>query len=115
MKQTNRLASFEPASASRTAGRSRSLDNFINGCGEGPAIAAPVLLSCFASGFLGLGFGFVPRERGRLSLRGSYRLLQQLPQSFDLFLQYFILSLEPRYLFCGMLFCHIDKLTASQM
>src|SRR5258708_17407210 len=87
----NGLALFQPASASRTAVGQRYFHNFIDFIGEGPAIAAPILLSCFASGFLGLGFGFLPRERGRLSLRGSYRLLPQLPQSLDLFLQYLIL------------------------
>src|SRR6266851_1589027 len=67
----NGLALFQLASASRTAGRQRYFDNFINRVGKGPAIAAPILLSCFASGFLGLGFGFLPREGSRLSLRGS--------------------------------------------
>src|SRR5713101_2193774 len=67
----NGLALFQPTSASRTACWQRYFDNFINGVGEGPAIATPILLSCFASGFLRLGFGFLPREGGRLSLRGS--------------------------------------------
>jgi hypothetical protein len=38
-----------------------------------------------------------------------------LPQALVLFLQYFNFSLELCDLFCGMLFCHIDKLTASRM
>src|SRR6266480_3860060 len=67
----NGLALFQPPAASRTAGRQRYFHNFINGVGEGPTIAAPILLSCFASGFLGMGFGFLPREGSRLSLRGS--------------------------------------------
>src|SRR5258708_33172370 len=67
----NGRALFQPASASRTAGRQRYFDNFINRVGKGPTIAAPIRLSCFASGFLGLGFGFLPREGSRLSLRGS--------------------------------------------
>jgi hypothetical protein len=36
-------------------------------------------------------------------------------QALVLFLQYFNFSLELCDLFCGMLFCHIDKLTASRM
>ena len=67
----NGLALFQTPSASRTAGRQRYFDNFINRVGEGPAITAPILLSCFASWFLGLGFGFLSREGGRLSLCGS--------------------------------------------
>ena len=67
----NGRALFQPASASRTAGRQRYVDNFINRVRKGPAIAAPILLSRFASGFLGLGFGFLPLEGSRLSLRGS--------------------------------------------
>jgi hypothetical protein len=43
------------------------------------------------------------------------RVLVGATQAFVLFLQYFILSLKPRDLFCGVLFCHIDKLTASRM
>ena len=60
MELRNSLALFQPASASRTAGRQRYFDNLINCVRKGPAIAAPILLSHFASGFLGLGFGFLP-------------------------------------------------------
>src|SRR6266446_1518651 len=67
----NGLALFQPASASWTAGRQRYFDNFINGVGKGPTIAATILLSCFASWSLGLALGFLPREGSRLSLRGS--------------------------------------------
>src|SRR5258705_13279978 len=80
----NGLALFQPASASRTAGRQRYFDNFINRGGEGPAIAGPILLSHFASGSLGLGFGFFPREGGRLWLRGSVRPFPQQPPPFGL-------------------------------
>jgi hypothetical protein len=41
----NGLALFQSASTSRTAGRQRYFDNFINDVGKGPAIAAPILLS----------------------------------------------------------------------
>src|SRR5258705_12482166 len=75
----NGLALFQPASASRTAGRQRYFDNFINRGGKGPAIAAPILLFHFSSGSLGLGFGFLPREVSRLSLRGSSRRFPQPP------------------------------------
>ena len=115
LKLGNGLAFLEPASASRTSVGQRYFHNFIDCIGEGSTIAPPILLSCFASGFLGKGFGFLPREGGRLSLRGSERFFQQPPQAFVLFLQYFILSLEPRDLLCDMLFCHVDKLTASRM
>src|SRR5258705_383609 len=57
----NGLALFQPASASRTAGRQRYFDNFINRGGRGPAIAAPILLSPFGAGALWLGFGVFPR------------------------------------------------------
>src|SRR6266853_1579064 len=67
----NGLALFQPASASRTTSRQRYFDNFINGVGKGPAIAATILLSRFASGFLRLALGFLPREGSRLSLRSS--------------------------------------------
>jgi len=67
----NGLALFQPTSAPRTACWQRYFDNFINGAGKGPAIAATILLSRFASGFLRLSFGFLPREGSRLSLRGS--------------------------------------------
>src|SRR5260370_32204422 len=67
----NGLALFQSASASRTAGRQRYFDNFINRGGKGPAIAAPILLSSFASRFLGMGFVFLPPERSPLSLPGS--------------------------------------------
>ncbi len=111
----NGLALFQPTSASRTAGRQRYFHDFIDLIGEGPTIAAPILLSCFASGFLRMTFGFLPREGGRLSLRGSKSLFQQPPQTFVFFLQYFNFFLEPRELFCGMLFCHTDKITTSRM
>src|SRR5260370_39994643 len=71
----NGRALFQPASASRTAGRQRYVDNFINRVGKGPTIAAPILLSRFAGRFLGMTFRLLPREAGRLALRGSYRLL----------------------------------------
>src|SRR5258705_3109424 len=71
LKLRNGLALFQPASASWTAGRQRYFDNFINRGGKGPAIAAPILLSRFASGFLRLALGFLPREGSRLSLRSS--------------------------------------------
>src|SRR5258707_6387031 len=67
----NGLALFQSASASRTAGRQRYFDNFINRGGKGPAVAAAILLSCFSSGFLGLGFWVLPREGGPLSRRCS--------------------------------------------
>src|SRR5260370_12259849 len=67
----NGLALFQPASASRTTGRQRYFHNFIDFIGEGPTIAAPLLLSCFAARCLGMGFGFLPREGGRLSLPSS--------------------------------------------
>src|SRR6266478_10115095 len=67
----NGLALFQPASASRTAGRQRYFDNFINGVWKGPTIAALILLSRFAAGFLRLALGFLPREGSRLSLRSS--------------------------------------------
>ena len=41
----NGLALFQSPAASRTAGRQRYFHNFINGVGEGPTIAAPILLS----------------------------------------------------------------------
>src|SRR5258708_11133598 len=69
----NGLALFQPASASRTAGRQRYFDNFINRGGNGPATAAPTLLSPFSSRSLGLGLGVLPRERIPSSLRGSHR------------------------------------------
>jgi hypothetical protein len=59
----NALALFQPASASRTAGRQRYFDNFINAVGKGPAIAATILLSRFASECLRLALGFC-REKG---------------------------------------------------
>src|SRR5260370_9964683 len=58
----NGLALFQSASASRTAGRQRYFDNFINRGGKGPARAAPILLSSFASGVFWLGFGVLPHE-----------------------------------------------------
>src|SRR5258705_3813743 len=77
----NGLALFQPASASRTAGRQRYFDNFINRGGKGPGIAAPILLSHFSSGAFGLGFWCLPRERGRLSLCGSVRPLPHISPS----------------------------------
>src|SRR5260370_7909582 len=68
----NGRALFQPASASRAAGRQRYFDNFINRVGKGPTIAAPILLSCFASGFFGMSFGFLPPQSSRLPLRASY-------------------------------------------
>src|SRR5258706_13462555 len=38
----NGLALFQPASASRTAGRQRYFDNFINRGGKGPAVRRPI-------------------------------------------------------------------------
>src|SRR5258708_24400791 len=75
----NGLALFQPASASRTAGRQRYFDNFINRGGKGPAVAAPILLFHFAAGAFGLGFGVLPRERSPLSLPGSQRPLPTPP------------------------------------
>src|SRR5260370_36948750 len=77
----NGLALFQSASASRTAGRQRYFDNFINRGGKGAGRAGPLLLSCFAAGVLGVGVGFLRREGGRLWLRGSYRPFPQRPQS----------------------------------
>src|SRR5260370_2075476 len=67
----NGLALFQSASASRTAGRQRYFDNFINRGGKGPAIAAPLLLSSFSSGVFWLGFWFLSRDESPLSLRRS--------------------------------------------
>src|SRR5258707_2147947 len=64
----NGLALFQPASASRTAGRQRYFDNFINGVGKGPTIAAAILLSRFASGSFRLGLGVLPPQKGPLLL-----------------------------------------------
>jgi hypothetical protein len=66
-------------------------------------------------GFWGWALGFF-REKGaacRFAARNTSS--NNCPQACDLFLQYFILSLEPRDVFCGMLFCYIDKITASRM
>src|SRR5258705_5740261 len=64
----NGLALFQPASASRTAGRQRYFDNFINRGGKGAAIAAPIMLYHFASRALGLGFRFLPPAMSSISL-----------------------------------------------
>src|SRR5258707_10257192 len=100
----NGLALFQPASASRTAGRQRYFDNFINRGGKGPGITAPILLSHFASGSLGVGFGFLPREGSRLSLRRPGRPLPQTAPAFVLFLSYFHFSFDPFDFFCVFLF-----------
>src|SRR5260370_5663105 len=84
----NGLALFQSASASRTAGRQRYFDNFINRGGEGPAIAAPLMLSCLSSGVFGPGFGVLPRTGGRLAPCGSLRPFPTLPRCVSLFSLY---------------------------
>src|SRR5260370_22700435 len=85
----NGLALFQSASASRTAGRQRYFDNFINRGGKGTAIRAPLMLSCFASGVLRLGFWVLPPEDSRLSRRGSSGPFPQPPPTFAALLQSF--------------------------
>src|SRR5260370_13855192 len=75
----NGLALFQPTSASRTACRQRYFDDFINSVSKGPTIAAPILLSRFASGFLLLSFGFLPRVDSLLPLLCSEPLFPLPP------------------------------------
>jgi hypothetical protein len=65
------LALFQSTSAPRTAGRQRYFHNFIDFLREGPTTSAPILLSCFASGLMRIGFGFLSRKGRRLSFPGS--------------------------------------------
>ena len=58
-----RCGTFQPASASRTAGWQRYLDNFINGVGKGLAIAAPIRFPALRPGLWGWALGFC-REKG---------------------------------------------------
>jgi hypothetical protein len=109
------LAFFQPTSASRTAGRQRYFYNLVDAFGEGPAISAPILFACFASGLLRIGFGSLSRKGRRLSLPGPQRLFQQPPQPFVLSFQRLDLSLELSELFGRTLFRHDNKITASRI
>src|SRR5208283_5993583 len=109
------LVFLQLASASGTPRGQRDLDNLIHLIGNGPTIGAPVLLSWFAPRFFGSGLGILPRERGGLSLHRSQRLFQQTLQACDLFLQYFILTLELGIFLCARLFCHTDTLVDLRM
>jgi hypothetical protein len=54
-----------------------------------------------------LGFGFVSREGGRLSLTGSKSFFQQPSQPFVLGFQPLILTPELRHLFGNIFLCHM--------
>ena len=107
LKLGNRLALLEPTSTSRTLGGQRYFHHFIDSLWDRPTTATPILLAAFASWFLGLGFGFVPREGGCLSLTGSQSFFQQPPQPFVLGLQLLILTPELRDLFGNVFLCHL--------
>jgi hypothetical protein len=107
LKLGNRLALLEPTSTSRTLGGQRYFHHFIDSLWNRPTTATPILLAAFASWFLGLGFGFVPREGGCLSLTGSQSFFQQPPQPFVLGLQLLILTPELRDLFGNVFLCHL--------
>src|SRR5260370_37942862 len=63
----NGLALFQSASASRTAGRQRYFDNFINRGGEGAGVAAALIAFFFWAGVFGAGVWVLPLRRGRFS------------------------------------------------
>ena len=111
----NRLAFLEFASASGTPRGQGHFHNFIDLIRQGPTITSPILPSWFASWFFGSGFGFLPREGGRLPLPGSQRLFQQALQACVFFFQCFDLTFEPRNFFRAILFCHTDKLAGLRM
>ena len=107
LKLGNHLPLLEPTSTSRTLGGQRYFYHFVDSLRDRPTTATPILLAAFASRFLGLGFGFVSREGGRLSLTGSKSFFQQPPQPFVLGLQLLILTPELRHLFGNIFLCHM--------
>jgi hypothetical protein len=107
LKLGNRLALLQPTSTSRTLGGQGYFHHFVDSLGDRPTTAAPILLAAFASRFLGLGFGFVSREGGRLSLTGSQSFFQQPSQPFVLRFQLLILTPELRDFFGNVFLCHL--------
>jgi hypothetical protein len=107
LKLGNHLPLLEPTSTSRTLGGQRYFYHFVDPLRDRPTTATPILLAAFASRFLGLVFGFVSREGGRLSLTGSKSFFQQPSQPFVLGFQLLILTPELRHLFGNIFLCHM--------
>ena len=80
-------------SAVRTPPRQGYVDYLIDASRNGPTTLLPVLAVCFASRFLCMRLGTLPREGSRLTLGRSQRFFQQTSQTLVLFLQLFNLSL----------------------
>jgi DNA-binding NarL/FixJ family response regulator len=112
LKLGNRLALLNPTSTSRTLSRQHHLHHFVDSLRDWPTTVTSIFPTAFASRFLGLGFGVVSREGGRLSLTGSQSVFQQPSQPFVLRLQLLILTPELRHLFGNVVLCHMPRLTA---
>jgi len=106
LKLGNRLALLQPSSTSRALSGQQYFYHFVDSLGDRPMTAATILRAAFAPRFLGLGFGFVSREGGRLSLTGSQSFFQPSPQPFVLSFQLLILTPELRDLFGNAFLCH---------